>query len=95
MAGDDSVHCWIYRSDRKAETYIYLAQQDGKDALAAGLRSVLEPLVFVMELELHAGRVLARADVVTVMEELRSRGFFLQMPPTQVEKLVPVSPTPQ
>lgn len=95
MAVDDAVHCWIYRSDRKAETYLYLAQEDGKDVVPAGLRTVLEPLVFVMELELHAQRTLARADVTTVMEELRNRGFYLQMPPTEVEKLEPASPLPQ
>ena len=95
MAAYDSVHCWIYRSDRKAETYIYLAEEDGKDALPAGLRTVLEPFVFVMKLDLHAGRKLARADVTTVMEELSNRGFYLQMPSTEMEKLVPGSPLPQ
>lgn len=95
MSGEDTVHCWIYRSDRKAETYIYLARENDKDAVPSGLLTVLEPLAFVMELELHAERTLARADVVTVMEELRSRGFYLQMPPTEVEKLEPASPLPQ
>jgi len=95
MAANDSVHCWIYRSDRKAETYIYLVKEDGKDAIPAGLRTVLEPFAFVMELDLHAGRKLARADVTTVMEELSNRGFYLQIPPTEVEKLEPGSPLPQ
>lgn len=95
MAGDDTLHCWIYRSERKAETYIYLAEHDGHEAVPAGLRTVLEPLTFVMELDLHAGRKLARADVTQVMAELRGRGFFLQMPPTEVDKLEPASPLAQ
>jgi uncharacterized protein YcgL (UPF0745 family) len=34
-----------------------------------------------MELELHSDRTLAREDVTTVMANLQSQGFHLQMPP--------------
>ena len=95
MSEDPTVHCWIYRSERKDETYLYLAEEDGTDKVPAALLTALEPLTFVMELDLHAGRKLARADVVRVMADLNERGFYLQMPPTEVEKLVPASPLPQ
>ena len=49
------------------------------------------PLELVMQLDLHAERKLARADVEQVMRELKDRGFYLQMPPTEFEKIDPRS----
>ena len=36
----------------------------------------------VMELRLHPQRALAREEIGQVMNNLRSQGFHLQMPPT-------------
>jgi uncharacterized protein len=91
MSEDEVLPCWIYRSDKKLESYLYLAQEDGTDAVPDGLLSAMLPLELVMQLDLHAERELARADVVQVMRELRERGFYLQMPPTEFEKIDPRS----
>jgi uncharacterized protein YcgL (UPF0745 family) len=34
-----------------------------------------------MDLELHANRRLAQADVVEVMRQIDAQGYYLQMPP--------------
>ena len=85
------VQCWIYRSDKKLETYLYLAKEDGTDAVPEALLRAMLPLELVMQLDLTKERTLARADVVQVMQELRDRGFYLQMPPTEFEKIDPRS----
>ncbi|MEB6665757.1 YcgL domain-containing protein [Acinetobacter vivianii] len=36
---------------------------------------------FVMHLELHNERKLARANVLHVIDSLNTKGFFIQMPP--------------
>lgn len=36
---------------------------------------------FVMHLELHHERKLARANVLHVLDSLQTKGFFIQMPP--------------
>ncbi|MCH7313142.1 YcgL domain-containing protein [Acinetobacter sp. ANC 3882] len=36
---------------------------------------------FVMHLELHHERKLARANVLHVLDSLNTKGFFIQMPP--------------
>jgi uncharacterized protein YcgL (UPF0745 family) len=77
----DKLPCWIYKSLRKQEMYLYLAKQDGFDELPEALMSRFGTPEFVMELELHTRRPLAREDVVKVMANLRERGFHLQMPP--------------
>ena len=84
-----TVRCWIYRSSRKEELYVYLRSKDGFADLPEGLRKLMGTPVLVMDLELHRDRQLARADVQKVMEGLRSRGYYLQMPP--VHELEPGS----
>ena len=76
------VRCWVYRSSRKDEMYLYLPQKDAFDGLPEALLRSLGRLDLVMELELTPRRALARADVLRVLEDLAARGFYLQMPPT-------------
>jgi uncharacterized protein YcgL (UPF0745 family) len=73
--------CFIYKSPRKADTYVYVPKADAFDALPQALAHALGPLVFVMELELTPGRRLARADASQVIAALAQEGFYLQLPP--------------
>lgn len=73
--------CWVYRSSRKDEMYLYLAAKDSFDKLPQPLMQGFGQPTLVMELELHPGRKLARADIDTVMDSLAHQGFYLQMPP--------------
>ena len=73
--------CRVFRSSRKAETYLYLAQDRAFDDLPPELRRTFGEPVFVMQLKLSAERRLARVDVRSVLEQLETNGFFLQMPP--------------
>lgn len=75
------MQAYVYKSLRKADTYIYLAARDGFEALPPPVREQLGGLEFVLEVELDATRRLARADVAQVREALAGRGFFLQVPP--------------
>jgi hypothetical protein len=79
--------CWIYRSSKKDEMYLYLARQDAfEDVPQALLKRFGTPLP-VMELALHPDRPLAREDVNKVIGNLRSLGYHLQMPPNLVPEL--------
>ncbi len=78
---DDPVTCWVYRSSRKQELYLYLTEKDAFDGLPGALMKQLGKPTLVMELELHPGRRLARANTQQVITDLRTRGFYLQLPP--------------
>ena len=78
---NDKIPCWIYKSPLKEEMYLYVAEEDGFDQVPNALMARFGKPVFVIELELHEGRPLAREDVLQVMENLRGQGFHLQMPP--------------
>jgi len=73
--------CSIYRSGKKAETYLYLSEGLAFDDLPAELRAAFGEPTFVMALKLDERRRLARVDVRTVLERLREPGYFLQLPP--------------
>lgn len=75
------MHCFVYKSLCKADTYIYLRKQDGGTELPAALRNSLAPLQHVLELELTPKRNLAQADAARVIEALEQQGYYLQFPP--------------
>ncbi|MBU0499722.1 MAG: YcgL domain-containing protein [Gammaproteobacteria bacterium] len=61
--------------------YLYLSEKDDFDRLPEALMVRFGRPEPVMELLLHTGRKLARADAGLVLQELAVRGFYLQMPP--------------
>ena len=73
--------CKVYRSGKKAETYLYLADHLSFDELPAELREQFGEATFVLSLELSADRQLARVDVDNVLESLAESGYYLQLPP--------------
>lgn len=77
----------VYKSHRKADTYIYLAWRDDFDALPATVREPLGELSFVLAVELTPERRLAHVDAAQVRQQLAERGFFLQLPPSPAQVL--------
>jgi uncharacterized protein YcgL (UPF0745 family) len=73
--------CTVYKSLRQFDYYLYVPSEAGLSGLPEGLLSLLGDLNKVIELELHAQRNLAQADVVEVMRQINETGYFLQMPP--------------
>ena len=75
------MHAHVYKSLKKADTYVYLAAREDFGRLPEPLRTQLGPLQFVLEVALDPGRKLAREDVAVVRGNLALRGFHLQFPP--------------
>jgi uncharacterized protein YcgL (UPF0745 family) len=75
------VQAFVYKSLKKADTYVYLAARDDFARLPEPLRTQLGALEFVLDLALTPERKLAREDVAVLRENLVSRGFHLQFPP--------------
>jgi len=76
------VQAYVYKSLKKADTYVYLAARDDFTRLPVPLRTQLGTLEFVLDVALTPERKLAREDVAVVRDNLVARGFHLQMPPT-------------
>lgn len=75
------MHAYVYKSLKKADTYVFLAARDDFARLPEPLRTQLGRLEFVLDLQLTAERKLAREDPAVVRENLALRGFHLQFPP--------------
>lgn len=73
--------CWIYKSGKKEEMYLYLAREEGFDSVPELLMARFGKPSLVMQLDLHPGRPLARADASNVLSQLEKEGYYLQMPP--------------
>lgn len=78
------MQCFIYKSLKKDELYLYVNHKDDFSAVPEALFKSMGRLSFVMELELTPQRKLARENPEKVMASLQSKGFFVQLPPTLV-----------
>lgn len=73
---------YVYKSQKRADSYVYLAARDDFTRLPEPLRSQLGRLQFVLEVALTPERKLACENPLQVMENLAARGFHLQFPPS-------------
>ena len=81
------MHAYVYKSLRKADTYVYLAGRDDFDRLPESLRDRLGRLEFVLGVDLAGRRTLARADPDVVRTNLAAQGFHLQLPPSVTDPM--------
>ncbi len=75
------MRCFVYKSSRREQTYVYLAERDAFDCLPEPLSRTLGALSLVVEIELDQGRRLAQADPAVVRANLAGQGFHIQFPP--------------
>ena len=85
--------CYVYRSNRKRDTYLYVKERDDFSCLPDTVLQVFGPPEFTLSFDLHADKKLAQADSQTVSEQLESEGFYLQLPrsdydPAEIEQQI-------
>ena len=73
--------CEVYRSNRKAGTYLFVADAEDLGNLPEDLTARLKPLEWVMAIDLAERETLAATRPATVIDSIESREFFLQLPP--------------
>ncbi|WP_454828304.1 YcgL domain-containing protein [Pseudoxanthomonas wuyuanensis] len=77
------MQAYVYKSQRKADTFVYLARRDDFAGLPESLQNQLGTLSFVLEVALTPERRLARGDAAIVRQNLAAQGFHIQFPPPQ------------
>ena len=75
----------IYRSPRRDEMYLYVNKQDKLKKVPEALIQSFGTAGHVLDMLLTPERKLARVETEKVMEAIREKGFYLQMPPAQEE----------
>jgi hypothetical protein len=86
---------FIYKSRKKDELYLYITEKDNFTNVPQALYDSMgkEP-IFVMELDLSPEKPLARENVETVINNLKTQGFHVQMPP-QTQNLMNFKESPK
>ena len=75
------MRCFIYKSPKKDELYLFVKEENNFSEIPEPLMKSFGNPEFVMDLDIHADRQLARSDPEDVLTGLQQQGFFLQMPP--------------
>ncbi len=73
--------CSVFLSPRKDEMYLYVDKRDQLERVPEALLEMFGQPRHVMDIPLTDKRKLARVDTAKVLEELESKGYYLQMPP--------------
>ncbi len=77
----DPITAYIYRSSKKDELYLFLAEEDNFDCVPPEVMKGFGAPKKAMELEVKPGMKMARTNPDDVINNLKERGFHLQMPP--------------
>lgn len=80
---NESLHCYIYKSLRKPETYLFVLKENDFSRVPQALLQALGNVEQVMDIELMPERKLARGNAREIMEALKQDGFYLQLPPNK------------
>jgi uncharacterized protein YcgL (UPF0745 family) len=78
-----SMSCFVYRSKRNNEMYLYLPEKEQFGNVPESLMKLLGEVEFSFEFVLDIERKLLRYQSAEVMRNILDNGFFLQMPPNR------------
>ena len=78
------IKCDVYKSGKKADTYLYLKRGVDLSDLPETLALLLGQLTQFLSLSLKPESTLAQADIKDVLKALQDHGYYLQMPPGEV-----------
>ncbi len=75
------MQCFIYKSLKKEDFYLYVDKKDDFSKVPEVIFNSFGKMEFVMDLELTPERKLAKEDAGKVIDSLKEKGFFVQLPP--------------
>lgn len=73
--------CAIYKSSKKADTYLYIPKRDNFEDIPKALLDTFGKPIFVTLLALNKKPKVAGKPSKELQEILESKGFYLQLPP--------------
>ena len=74
------MQCVVYRSSKKAGLYVYLPAEAALDSLPEHVKMQLGNAELALTFELHMNRTLGSEKAETVLANLETNGFHVQMP---------------
>ena len=89
-----SVSVSAYKSPKKDELYLFVPKDKGLDELPQELLVMFGDPKHVIDYELTPDRKLPRADAKEVLSSLETKGYYMQMPPSEEENKISDMPAP-
>lgn len=84
--------CSIYKSPRKDEMYLYVDKKDLLKRVPEALVEMFGKPFHLMDMPIKPGRKLARVDVEKMLQGIKEKGFYLQMPPPKEDYMLDLYP---
>mgnify|MGYP000114927314 CR=1 FL=1 len=75
--------CTVYKSPKKADTYLFIKVRDDFSDVPEALKSTFGTPILVTVLNLASKAKLGFADLEKVKTSLLEQGYYLQLPPPQ------------
>ena len=79
--------CAVYKSARRADTYLFIKKRDVFDDVPEQLMEMFGTPLLIMIVPLSKREHLGIADIVKVKAAVEEQGYYLQIPPPQVNLL--------
>jgi hypothetical protein len=79
--------CAVYKSSRKADTYLFVKKRECFEDVPEALMTMFGVPKLVMVFPLSKRETLGIADIHKVRAAMAENGFYLQIPPLQVNLL--------
>lgn len=73
------MECFVYRSSRKPNSYLYLPEKDNFDQLSEEFFKLFGEPEFSFSFDLTADRKMAQAEAPEVLKSLADKGYYLQI----------------
>jgi len=83
-----------FKSPKKDELYLFVPKEDGLEKLPKELLTMFGEPAHVIDFELTPERKMGREDPKVVYEWVTTKGYFMQMPPKEAEKISDYAPPP-
>lgn len=80
MSEEQAIKCYVYRSLKKENTYLYVTDKDDFDKIPASLMTVFGEGEYCLEFDHTPTRKLSQEDSQQVYDNLQNLGFHLQLP---------------
>ena len=84
MSECEPIEVEIYKTARRAETFLFVPAGVSPDTWPDGLSETFSPAERVMALTLTERQPLAAQSATEVLAAINERGYFLQLPPNPV-----------
>ncbi|QDE31016.1 MULTISPECIES: YcgL domain-containing protein [Shewanella] len=79
--------CAVYKSGRRADTYLFVKKRDVFDEVPEQLMEMFGTPALIMVVPLSKRDHLGIADITKVKSALIEQGYYLQIPPPQINLL--------